>query len=131
VENKQIVIITDSATPTQKLAVNIASIIREYQGYSVAIIQAESFSAVELLPVSAFFVGCSEPEPLSFHYIETFFRHINLAGRSCGIFSSSAKGIKYLSTLLHDSETGLGKPFLAKDNAADSAKLHHWVHSIL
>jgi hypothetical protein len=131
VENKQIVIITDGAAQTQELAGNIAAIIGEYQGYSAIITPAESFSAVKILPTSVFFVGCSEPEPLSFHYLETLFKHISLVGRSCGIFSSNAKGIKYLSMLVHDSEAALGKPFLAKDSAADNEKMHHWIQSIL
>jgi hypothetical protein len=131
VENKQIVIITDGAAQTQELAGNIAAMIGEYQGYSAVIMPAETFSAVDLLPATVFFVGCEEPDPLSFHYIETFFKHINLAGRSCGIFSSNAKAIKYLSTLTRDSETSLGKPFLAKGGAADNGKLHHWLQDIL
>jgi hypothetical protein len=125
------VIIVDSAAGTLELAGNIAAIIGKNQGCSASIVPAESFSAVDLLPTSVFFVGCSEPEPPSFDYIEKLFGHINLAGRSCGIFSSNPKGIKYLSALVQDSETGLGKPFLAKGDAEDDKKLHQWVQSIL
>jgi hypothetical protein len=131
VENRQIIIITDDTAQTLKLAGDIAAIIGKYQGCSANIVQAESFSAVDLLPASVFFVGCGEPEPPSFDYIEKLFGHINLAGRSCGIFSSNPKGIKYLSALVQDSETGLGKPFLAKDDAEDNEKLHNWIQSIL
>jgi hypothetical protein len=131
VESRKIAIITDGIAQTQELAGNIAAIIGEYQGYSTVIIPAESFSAVEILPTTVFFVGCGEPEPLSFHYIESLFKHISLAGRSCGIFSSSTKGIKYLSMLVGESDAALGKPFLAKGGAADNDKLHQWIQSIL
>jgi hypothetical protein len=129
-ESKQIVIITDSSVQIQEMAGNIADILGKIQGYSATIIPAEAFSAVNLLPASVFFVGCFEPEPHSFQYIETLFKHINLVGRSCGIFSFNPKGIKYLSALVNESETTLGKPFLAKGGAADNVKLHNWLQSI-
>jgi hypothetical protein len=131
VENRQIVIIIDNAAQTRELAGNIAAVIGEYQGYSAMVVSAEAFSATDIIPASVFFLGCGEPEPPSFQYLETLFKHINLAGRSCGIFSSCAKSIKYLSVLVGESETTLGKPFLAKDGAADHEKLHHWIQNIL
>jgi hypothetical protein len=131
VENKQIVIIIDGAVQTSELAGNIAALIGEYQGYSATIVSADAFSAADLLPASVFFVGCGEPEPPSFLYIETLFKHINMAGRFCGVFSSSAKGIKYLSALVQTSETALGKPFMAKNGVVDKEKLHNWLQGIL
>ena len=115
----------------RKLAEDIAAIIGESQGCSAAVVDAEHFSGDNLLPVWTFFLGCEEPKPPSFLYIEAFFKHINLAGRSCGIFSSNSKALKYLSSLVHDSETTVGKTFLAKNGAADSKKLHNWVQDIL
>jgi hypothetical protein len=129
-ENRKIAIITDGTAPIQELAGNIAAIIGGSQGYSVALLQAENFSGDDLLPAYVFFLGCSEAKPPSFHYIEDLFRHINLAGRSCGIFSSNATALKYLSSLVHDSETDVGKPFMAKGGAANSEKLQKWIQSI-
>jgi hypothetical protein len=131
VENRQIVIIIDGVAQTQKLAGDIVAIIGKSQGYSAVTVSADAFSAVDLLPASVFFMGCGEPEPLSFHYIETLFKHINLKGRSCGLFSFSGKGIKYLSALVQDSETDIAKPFLINDDAADNEKLQNWVQSVL
>jgi hypothetical protein len=92
--------------------------------------QAGSFSGDDLLPAYVFFLGCAEAQPPSFHYIEDLFKHINLAGRSCGIFSSNAKALKYLSSLVRDSEAAVGKPFIIKGGAANSAKLQNWIQSI-
>jgi hypothetical protein len=131
VEDKKVVIIIDDAAQIEKLAGGIVAIIGKCQGYSAVIIAAEAFSAVDLLPTSVFFVGCGEPEPLSFHYIETFFKHINLTGRSCGLFSSSGKGIKYLSELVDNSEATIGKPFLAKDSVGDNEEFHDWIQGVL
>jgi hypothetical protein len=129
-ENRKIAIITDGTAPIQELAGNIAAIIGEFHGYSAALFQAESFSGDDLLPAYVFFLGCTEAKPLSFHYIEDLFKHINLAGRACGIFSSNAKALKYLSSLVSDSETAVGKPFMVKGGAANSVKLQNWIHSI-
>ena len=129
-KNRKILIITDDAAPIRKLAEAIAAVMGG-QGYSVTVIPAESFSGSELLPAYAFFLGCEAPEPSSFLYLETLLQHINLAGRPCGIFSTDAKAVKYLSSLVYDSEPAVGKPFLAKDGAADGDQLQSWVQDIL
>ena len=130
-ESRKILIITDGSSPVQKLAEDIAAIIGEVPGYAATVVNAEQFSGDNLLPVKTFFLGCGEPKPLSFLYIEALLKHINLAGRSCGIFSSNAKAIKYLSSLVRDSETAVGKIILAKNAAADNKKLHKWIQDIL
>jgi len=129
-ESRKVAIITDGTGPIQELAGNIAAIIGGAHGYSAALFQAESFSGDDLLPAYVFFLGCIEAKPPSFHYIEDLFKHINLAGRSCGIFSSNARALKYLSALVRDSETAVGKPFMIKGGATDSKKLQNWIQSI-
>ena len=124
-------IITDGTAPIQELAGNIAAIIGESQGYSAALFQAESFSGDDLLPAHIFFLGCAEAKPPSFQYIDDLFKHINLAGRSCGIFSSNTRALKYLASLVRDSETAVGKPFIIKGGAANSEKLQNWIQSII
>jgi len=128
--DKKIVIITDGAASLQGLAEHIAAIIGN-SGYSAAVIQAESFSGSELLSAYAFFLGCEKPEPSSFSYLGKLLGHINLAGRSCGIFSSDAKALNYLASLVHDSETAVGEPFLVQNGTADDDTLRHWIQSIL
>jgi len=129
-ESRKIAIITDGTAPMQELAGTIAAIIGESHGHSTALFQAGSFSGDDLLPAYVFFLGCAEAKPPSFHYIEELFKHINLAGRACGIFSSNAKALKYLASLVRDSETAVGKPFMAKGGAANSEKLQKWIQSI-
>ena len=130
-ENRKVVIIIDGGAPIQESAENIAAIIGGFQGYSAAVIQAESFSGSDLLPAYAFFLGCEEPNPLSFSYIEEFFGHINLAGRPCGVFSSSDKALDYLSLLVSDSEAMVGKPFLTESGATDGGTLSDWIQGII
>jgi len=129
--NKKIAIITDGAAPTQKTAEDIAAIIGGYSGYSAAIIQAEGFPGTELLAAYAVFLGCAQPQPASFASIETVLRHINLAGRPCGIFSSGSKGLEYLSALVRDSEIAVGRPFQTEDGATDHEQLKTWVQDIV
>jgi hypothetical protein len=128
---KKIAIITDGAAPIQEAAENIAAIIGGCSGYSAAVIQAERFSGTDLLPAYAIFLGCEEPAPSSFAYIEALMGHINLAGRPCGIFSSNAKALEYLSGLVRDSEIALGKPFQTENGKIDTEKLKNWVQNIL
>jgi hypothetical protein len=129
--NKKIAIIIDGAALMQKAAENIAAVIEACPGYSAAVIQAQGFSGTELLPAHAVFLGCEEPKPSSFASIETFLGHINLAGRPCGIFSSGAKGLEYLSALVRDSEIAADRPFQVENGAIDREKLKNWVQDIL
>jgi hypothetical protein len=129
-ESRKVAIITDGTASIQEFAGNIAAIIGASRGYSAALFHAESFSGDDLLPAHVFFLGCTEAKPPSFHYIEDLFKHINLAGRSCGVFSSNAKALKYLSSLVSDSETAVGKPFMVKGGAADNEKLYNWIQDI-
>jgi hypothetical protein len=130
-KNKSIVIIIDDTERMRELAGAIAAIIGENSGCQAAVFTADAFSGSDLLPADAFFLGCTDPNPPSFAYIETLFGHINLAGRPCGIFAANARCAQYLSALVRDSEPALGKPFLAKDGAVDTPKLRRWIHGIL
>jgi hypothetical protein len=130
-KNKTIVIITDDTARLRELAGAIAAIIGENSDCSAVLFQADTFSGSALLPAHAFFLGCAEPNPPSFSYLETFFAHINLAGRPCGVFAANTRCTKYLSAIVRDSEPILGKPFLAKDGTVDTAKLRRWIHGIL
>ncbi|MDR0290976.1 MAG: hypothetical protein LBI06_08580 [Treponema sp.] len=129
--NRTIVIITDGAAPILELAGSIAAIIGNYPGYTASVIQADNFTGADLLPAHAFFLGCGQPKPPSFFCMEAFFGHINLAGRPCGIFASTARASKYLSVLISDCKSATGKPFMAKGGAADSGQLQKWVQGIL
>ena len=128
---KKVAIITDGAAPLQEAAESIAAIIGGYPGHSAAVIQAERFSGTDLLPAYAIFLGCQESKPSSFAYIEALLGHINLAGRSCGIFSSNAKALGYLSALVRDSEIATGSPFQIENGKIDTEKLKSWVQKVL
>jgi hypothetical protein len=128
---KTVLLITDEADSTQTAARVIAAAVDALDGYQAITLCANFFSGTDLLPASVFFVGCEKPHPLSFAYLEDLFLHINLAGRSCGVFSPDRKALQYLSALVNDCEARKGKPLFLKNGAIDSAALGKWIQNIL
>ena len=103
---RTVLIVTDGVTETKDLAERIAG---ELSNYRVTIKDAADFEGTDLLPADLCFFGCDKPNPPSFAYLQKLLRHINLAGRPCGLFSSgSPEAIEYLSNLVRDSEMILG-----------------------
>jgi hypothetical protein len=125
---KTVLIVTDGADSSKKIAEAIAA---ELDGYNTVLRTGEAFAGTDLLPADFFFLGSETPNPPSFAYIADMLAHINLAGRSCGVFSSDGKALKYLKGLVKDCEAALGEPLLAKDGAVGSAALKKWMRSIL
>ena len=101
-----------------------------FSGYPVSTLEAAQFSAVDILPACAFFIGCENQKSFSFPYIEDLFAHINLAGRFCGVFSSNSAAVKYLSNMVRPCDAVVGKPLLIKDDT-DSNTLQNWITDIL
>ena len=128
----QVLILTDGAVSTLNSAKIIASTIEGLfiNKYSIVIQQADKFSATELLPAKVFFIGLEAANPASFNYIEDLFKHINFAGRRCGIFSPDKKSFDYLEKILSNTEVSLAEPFLTKD-PIDEAEMKNWLKSIL
>jgi len=131
--DRKILIVTDDETLTQELARKIASVITfpSFGDYSVSVLKSGTFFGTDILPVHAFFLGCSLPSPSTFTYIDMLFRRINLAGRPCGVFSSNSKALRYLSSTVRVSEVSMGRPLLAKDGKTDDARLLEWVKNTL
>jgi hypothetical protein len=123
---KHVLIVTDGADSTVRIAGQIAA---ELKKHDVVIRAASDFAGTDLLPADVFFLGCEQPNPPSFAYLSELLRHINLAGRPCGVFSpDSARPVTYLTGLVRDCEAVLGEPFVAKDGAVG---LKQWITSIL
>ena len=126
-ENKSILIITDDSDETGNTAKKIASSIDKLldklpdglNGSKVLVKAASGFVGTDLLPANIIFIGCEEPSPPCFSYFEEMLQHINLAGRSCGIFSSSKKAVQYLSKLVKDSDISIKAEPLLVDNSSD------------
>ena len=118
-------IITDGSAGIAELAGEIAAAL---EGSKVSTKVASGFKGNDILPVDAFFLGCEKPRPAAFAYLADVLKHINLAGRSCGVFSSgSEKAAKYLASLVKDSEAALNpEPLLA---GSGSVKI--WVQSVV
>ena len=102
---KKVLIVTDGSGETVKMAAGIASALK---GDQVLIRNASEFKGNDILPADVFFLGCEKPGPESFTYLADLLKHINLAGRPCGIFSPGpGKAVKYLAKLVHDCEAAL------------------------
>jgi len=120
-------IVIDGTDAIRKVAEELSAALK---GYKTTIIPAVSFTGTDLLPAHTFFLGCEKPEPASFAYLDKMLQHINLSGRSCGIFSTDSKALKYLSCLIEASGVQTGKPLLIKDTSAVSADIKKWVKTI-
>jgi hypothetical protein len=131
---RKVLILTDNGPVTMGIAENITAILGTgpFADWSATVVSAADFSPTMLLSAHAFLLGCEKPSlPREFAGIKDLFKHINLAGRPCGIFSTQANAIKHLSGLIRDSEAALGSPLVVENGAIDSRKLKKWVGGII
>jgi len=128
---KKVLVVTDNGSGS--IAKSIAAVFGSapFTDWSASVVNAGDFTPTRILPVNAFFLGCEKPESPEFADIKTLFKHINLAGRPCGVFSAKANAVKYLSGLVRDSEAALGSPLVVENGAEDSRKLKKWVGGII
>lgn len=84
-------------------------------GFSVTALEAEEFSGTQLLAAGICFFGSETPRPPSFAGLDAILRHINLAGRPCGIFSHSEEAAEYLRVMVRDSELDLYPEVLTEE----------------
>ena len=122
---KTVLIVTDGSPETVKIAAGIETALK---GNSVSVKTASDFKGNDILPADAFFLGCEKPNPDSFAYLADVLKHINLAGRSCGVFSpGSEKAAKYLTGLVKDCEASFNPESLT-DSGAGLAK---WAKAVV
>jgi len=123
---RTVLIVTDGSEETVKMA---AGIVAALKGNKVTVKTASEFKGNDLLPAEAFFLGCEKPQPESFAYLADLLKHINLAGRPCGVFSpGSEKAAKYLAGLVRDSEAVLNpEPLLP----ASEAVVKKWAINVI
>jgi len=130
---KKILIIADNSAVTGSVAKDIAAVFGSapFADWSATVISAKDFSPTKLLSANVFLLGCEKPEPPDFMPVKELFKHINLAGRPCGVFSPQASAVKYLAGLVRDSEAALGEPLVVDKGAPCSRKLKKWVGGII
>ena len=118
---RTLLIVTDGSGKAEELAGQIAA---AFKGHNVHRKTASDFRGSDLLPAEAFFLGCEKPAPDSFAYLADLMKHINLAGRPCGVFSpGSKKAVSYLAGLVKDSEVALSpQPLLSGPEAKTWAR---------
>ena len=117
-------IITDGNSDIQSIAHSIKDAL---QDISVKIVTADKFAGTDLLPVDIFILGCENPNPDSFAYLEDMLSHINLASRKCCIFSTTEKTIKYLKGIVKDCEAELTEPYLTVKDNFKKAEIKNWL----
>ena len=122
---KKVLIITDESAATAKMAWEIAAALKDNK---VSVMAASKFKGNDILSAEAFFLGCEKPRPDCFAYLADLLKHINLSGRSCGVFSSGPeKTAVYLAGLLKNCEASLGsKPLMASGTG-----IKKWAQNVL
>jgi hypothetical protein len=126
--SKKALIITDGTELINSIAKPIKTALT---GFTVKICHADKFAGNDILPVDVFFLGCENPSPSSFAYIEELLSHINLVSRKCGVFSTNQKALKYLGDILKDSEADLGETLLSIDGGYQQSDINKWVKGIV
>jgi len=121
-------IITDGTDSIKNITRLISG---ELNDTKVKTCSAQDFTGAELLPADVFFIGCENPSPSSFSYLEEMLNHINLASRKCGVFSVNLKTLKYLCNIVKDCEADLGAPLHVASKEIDKTKLKKWINSII
>jgi hypothetical protein len=106
VSKKKVLIIVDETETIQPIAQTIKDTLADYE---VKLCSAEKFEGTALLSAEVFFLGCENPNPSSFSYIEEMLAHINLALKKCGIFSTDKEALKYLAGIVKDSEAKMNE----------------------
>jgi len=121
-------IITDGTESIQSIALLIKESLADYK---TDIYTADNFLGNEILPADIFFIGCQEPSPASFEFLETMLSHINLASRKCGVFSINKKTGKYLLSILKDSEVYTSEPLIVSNlSEVKKADIKKWLKTI-
>ena len=119
-EKKIALVVADGSEKVAKLAL---AIVKTLKNFNVVMKEASAFAGTDLLPADAFFLGCEKPSPPSFGYLEEMLQHINLADRTCGVFSPSpGEAVQYLNKILKNSEVILYPESLTESNIKNIKK---------
>jgi hypothetical protein len=127
VGKKKAIIISDGNEAIQSIARSIKDALSDIK---TKIIPADKFAGNDLLGADIFILGCENPNPPSFTYIEDLLSHINLASRKCCIFSTSEKTIKYLKGILKTCEADLTQPYLTVKDKVKKSDVKSWLKGI-
>jgi hypothetical protein len=124
-KRKRVLIVTDGAESTAKVAEEIAVVFSAASAEStVKVVAAADFAATDLLPADICFFGAEQPAPASFAGLEQLLLHINLAGRPGGLFAGSSKAAAYLRRIVRDCELRVSAaPFVAGKSGSVKAWL--------
>ncbi|MFQ3546947.1 MAG: hypothetical protein SNJ56_01310 [Termitinemataceae bacterium] len=121
----------DGSEPVKEMARQISAALQKYH---VVIMDGIDFAATDILPADVCILGCKDAHPAGFSEVERVLRGINLAGRSCGLFTLSSKSaIEYLRSIVRDSELSVaGEALYTAELPKEDPKkqLQVWLDSI-
>jgi len=126
--SKNALIITDGTELIQQAAKLISGMMTDVK---VKICSADKFSGTDILPADYFIIGCENPKPDSFSYLEELLYHINLASRKCGLFSIKEKTIKYLLKMVKGCEADMCEPLLVVDGNIKAPEIKVWLKDLI
>lgn len=137
--SKKALIITDGSKFISSIALLVKDALTDLHGkgkLKIIISPALKFDGTDLLASDIFFIGCENPSPPSFDYLEDMLSHINLASRKCGIFSAEENSINYLCAILKDCEADIhASPLtdLRKDNNSEvkQSAINNWIKTFI
>jgi len=130
----KVLIITDETEAIRSLSLNIQEALNTIDSeikILAKICPAQDFRGKEILPADLFFIGCEDPSPSSFAWLEEMLSHINLASRKCGIFSVKAKSISYLNSILKDCEAEIAGSFLAENGKIKKTDIIKFIKQLI
>ena len=123
---RNVLIVTDGSGGIIKMAAGIAEALK---GHKITVKTASEFQGNDILPADTFFIGCENPRPDSFSYLVDLLKHVNLAGRLCGVFTSGSAGTaRYLAGLVRDSEAALNPEVLLAGSEVD---VKTWTQNVI
>jgi hypothetical protein len=121
---KNALVVIDGTESIRKMAADIAAVLKNFTLVSET---ANEFLGTHILSADICFFGSETSNPPSFTTLDTILHHINLAGKPCGIFSTSVSGAEYLRNMVHDSELAL-YPVVLMEGKGDVKK---WTETII
>jgi hypothetical protein len=104
-QHTNVLVLCDGSDEMSVAAKEIAAALKSSK---VVVMNAEEFSATDILPADICFLGCLQAKPDSYSEVERVLKGVNLANRYCGLFTrESEDAVNYLQSIVKDSELRL------------------------
>jgi len=123
-------IVSESLDAVRSLREKIEKVLQE--DAEVTAMDAAQFVPTDLLQADGYFFGADKLDSSEFQELARVLKGINLAGRVCGLFSTtSVLATEGLSSMVADAETRLNPVAFIEKDAADGDALRAWISETL